>query len=86
MASKALAVAVSHFGDIDSWFVQSVSRLRRAKQQVDTNLSTAGDYLPGSSMAAAEASQLKHEQYLTSIALDVDLYARAIERLEEEKE
>jgi hypothetical protein len=37
-------------------------------------------------MAAAEASELNHVQYMSSIALDVDLYARAIEKLEEEKE
>ena len=86
MASKEPAVAVSAFGDIVAWFVQSVGRLRRAKQQVDANLRTAGDNLPGSSMAAAEASELNHVQYLVSIALDVDLDAKAIENLEEEKE
>ena len=37
-------------------------------------------------MAAAEASELNHVQYLTSIALDVGLSAKAIEKLEEEKE
>ena len=37
-------------------------------------------------MAAAEASELNHVQYLASIALDVDLYAKAIEKVEEEKE
>ena len=37
-------------------------------------------------MAAAETSKLKHVQYLTSIAFDVDLYAKVIEQLEEEKE
>ena len=37
-------------------------------------------------MAAAEASELNHVQYMASIALDVDLYAKAIDKLEEEKE
>ena len=37
-------------------------------------------------MAAAEASELNHVQYLASIALDVDAYAKAVEKLEEEKE
>ena len=45
-----------------------------------------GDSVPGSIMAAAEASELNHVQYLASIALDVDLCAKAIEKLEAEKE
>ena len=44
-----------------------------------------GDTLTGSIMAAAEASELNHLQYMASIALDVDLYAKAAEKLEEEK-
>ena len=76
IASKEPPVAASAFGDIASWFVQSVGRLRRAKQQIDTNLRTAGDNLPGSIMAAAEASELNHVHYMASIALDVDLYAK----------
>ena len=86
MASKELPLAASAFGDIASWFVQSVARLRRAKQQFETNLKMVGDSMPGSIMAAAEASELNHLQYMASIALDVDLYAKAIEKLEEEKE
>ena len=83
MASKELPAAVPAFGDIASWFVQSVGRLRRAKQQVETNLRMAGDNLPGNIMAAAEASELNHVQYLASISLDVDLYTKAIEDLQE---
>ena len=86
MASKEPAVAVSAFGDIASWFVQSAGRLRRAKQQVGINLSTAGANLPGGIMAAAEASELNHLQYMASIAIDVDLHGKAMEKLEEEKE
>ena len=86
MASKEPPLAASAFGDIASWFVQSAARLRRAKQQFETNLKIVGDKLPGSTMAAAEASELNHLQYMASIALDVDLYAKAIEKLEEEKE
>ena len=37
-------------------------------------------------MAAAEASELNHAQFLASIALVVDLYAQAVEKLEEEQE
>ena len=86
MASKEPPLAASAFGDIASWFVQSVARLRRAKQQFETNLKMVGDSMPGSIMAAAEASELNHLQYMASIALDVDLYAKAMEKLEEEKE
>ena len=38
MASKEPPLAASAFGDIASWFVQFVARLRRAKQQFETNL------------------------------------------------
>ena len=86
MASKEPPVAVAVFGDIASWFVQSVGRLRRAKQQSDTNLIMAGDNLPWNSMTAAEARELNNVQYLASIPLDVVLYAKAIEKFEEEQE
>ena len=76
MASKEPAVAVSAFGDIVAWFVQSVGRLRRANQQVDANLRTAGDNVPGSIMAAAEARGLNGAQYMLSIALDVELVCK----------
>ena len=38
MASKELPLAASAFGDIASWFVQSMARLRRAKQIIESNL------------------------------------------------
>ena len=44
-----------------------------------------GDHLPGHIMAAAEASELNHVQQMAGIALDVDLYAKPSETLEEEK-
>ena len=69
MASKEPPLAASAFGDIASWFVQFVARLRRAKQQFETNLKMVGDNMPGSIMAAAEASELNHLQYMASIAL-----------------
>ena len=50
------------------------------------NLRMAGDNLVGNIMAAAEAGELNHVQDLASIALDVDLYAQAIDKLKEEKE
>ena len=78
-------MAASAFGDIASWFVQSVARLRRAKLQFETHLKMDGDNMPGSIMAAAEASELNHLQYMASIALDVDLYAQSMEKLEAEK-
>ena len=74
MAPKEPPLAASAFGDIASRFVQYVARLRRAKQQVETNLRIVVDTMPGSFMAAAEASELNHVQFLTSIALDDDLY------------
>ena len=55
IASKEPLVAASAFGDIDSWFVQYVGRLRRAKQQFETNVRMAGDKLPGNILAAAES-------------------------------
>ena len=55
-----------------------MGRLPRAKQQFDTNLRMVGDSAPGSIMAAAEASELNHVQYLASIAFDVDVYAREV--------
>ena len=85
MASKEPPLAASAFGDIASWIVQSVARLRRAKQQFETNLRMAGDKFAREIMAAAEASELNHAQYLASIALDVNLYAKAIQKLKEEK-
>ncbi len=86
MVSKEPPVAVSAFGNIALCFVQSVGKLRRAKQQFDTNLIMAGDNSPGSLMAAAAASELNHVQYLTNIALDVDLYAQASQKGGEETE
>ena len=62
VASKEPPVAVSAFGDIASWFVQYVGRRRRAKQQFYTNLRLAGDNLPASIVAAAEASEMNHVQ------------------------
>ena len=46
----------------------------------------AGDNLPGNILAAAEVSELNHVPYLASIPFDVDLYAKAVDKLEEEKE
>ena len=60
MASKEPPLVASAFGDIASWFVQSVARLRRAKQQFETNFTMVGDSMPGSIMAAAEVSGLSH--------------------------
>ena len=86
LSSKEPPASVTEHKDLAQWVVQSVSRLRRAKEQFETNLRTAGDNLPSSIMANAAATELNHVQYLASIALDVNVYAKAIEQLEEEKE
>ena len=86
LSSKEPPASVTEYKDLAQWVVQSVSRLRRAKEQFETDLRTAGDNLPSSIMANAAATELNHVQYLASIALDVNVYAKAIEQLEEEKE
>ena len=43
LASEEPPLAASAFGDIASWFVQSVARLRQAKQEFETNVKMVGD-------------------------------------------
>ena len=86
LAVKEPPASASASGDIAAWLVSVVSRLRRAKQDYETNLRAAGDSLPASKLAQVEAQELLHANYLSGVALDVNMYRKATEKLEEEKE
>ena len=69
---------------LSAWVVANVTQLKSHKQQMDARAQAAGNQLACAMLGKAEAASLNAANYVSSITLDVDMYEKAVQKLDEE--